>query len=738
MDILSFFPLINGTKEEISIDEYKKILYNLASKEYLTENQYSFFLEFVKTTGSLCNLNGVLEMISQLHPEIDSKTKTKEKTNTKNNIKNNIKNNTKNNTNDNDNDNDNERIDNEEIDDNVVQLKINLGETFKHILKYNENTNELRINKNIKYYMTRSETIELTKEQKNAMQILYDFLIDHTQKTMGLYGYAGSGKTTIMVEFVSYMLLKNYLHTIAFTAPTNKALNVIKSKFKPHLKRIIEMRFDKVLDDTFNFEDELDFLEDNGIIVKFLTIHKLLMYQTDFSLDGTTIFVRDEKHGSMISQFELTVIDECSMISMDMIDSLFEEIRNITKHNTCKSKGYIQIPKIIFTGDPAQLPPVNEEDSSIFCNSEEELPFATYMSAMNFKYECVVASDSMSIMEYRYKILMADLSKMKTLLLKKVVRSRLSTVTLVCHEFRRWIKSEKLPELEQYKDAKGVDFFNNDQTLDKTQSLWFKKFLSSVKHNDTSIIITWTNKQTDIYNDTIRRQIFKGKKIQKFEPNDVLMLSDFYGLDLGDSFCKQKLYTSEQIKVITTKMAEVPINSFEMINNKAIKNMKQAVKIEGGFKILIDGLNEFFCKNVKFMSWILKVHKFGEDIDNTMNIIVIDDKDIDNYEEKKSKSALAIKNFSRQMTNQYRTTPKLIEKLLIKPLWKQWNKIFVEPFANVNYGYSITCHKAQGSSFYDVYIDLDDILQNRQRPTEAKKCAYTAATRTINELNILI
>jgi ribulose bisphosphate carboxylase small subunit len=704
MDISAFFPLANATDEEKAIDEYKKTIFNLANKGYVTTLQYSYLINFVKTMGSVCNLNWLLEQISQLHPLEDPKKKKNPTTNI-------------------------------EKDENIVEFKNVLGKTFKHLFRYKDD--ELRINKNIRYYLTRLDSIDLTKEQKNAMHTLYNFIMDHTEKTMGLYGFAGSGKTTTIVEFVSYMLRNKYLHTIAFSAPTNKALNVIKGKFRPHLKNIIETIFDKELGDIFNFDDELDFLEQQGIVIKFLTIHKLLMFQTDFSLDGTTIFVRDEKQGSMISQFELVVIDECSMIGMDMIDSLFEELRSMSKNQSCKSKGYTTVPKIVFSGDPAQLPPVHEEDSSIFCKNEDELPFATYMQAMSFKYESTVSSDSVSIMEYRYKILMEDLSKMKTILLKNVVRSRIDNVTLVCHEFRKWIKSDKLPALEKYKNTNGVYFFNNDQTVDKVKSAWFKKFLESVKNNESNIIITWTNKQTDIYNDTIRRQIFRGQKLHKFEPNDVLMLSDFYSLDLGEKFCKQILYTSEQIKVITTKMSDVPINSFEMINNNVIKRMKQAVKIEGQIKMLIDGLNEFFCKNVKFTCWILKVNKFGEEIDNNMTIIVIDDTASEKYEEHKNKSALAIKNFSRQLLNQYRAAPKQIEKLIIKPLWKQWNKIFVESFACVSYGYSITCHKGQGSSFENTFIDLDDILQN-QKQTEARKCAYTAVTRTSNELNILI
>jgi Cdc6-like AAA superfamily ATPase len=586
--------------------------------------------------------------------------------------------------------------------------------------------------------MTRLDTIDLTDEQKHAMQTLYNFLIDHKQNTFGLYGYAGSGKTTTVVEFVSYMISNKYLNAIAFTAPTNKAVNVIKAKFKTHLKKIVETLFDKTLDDTFNFDDELEFLDQAGICIKFITIHKLLMFQTDYAATGETIFVRDAKQGSMISQFELCIIDECSMISMDMIDSIFEEIRNMSKHCAGKNKGYKHIPKLVFSGDPAQLPPINEDDSSIFCKNSKDLIFKAYMEAMSYKVNNIVASDSISIMKHRYKILLGDLVKMKTILLKNVVRSRLDVVTQVCHEFRKWIKSDELPDFQQFNAIPGVEFFDNDQSTNKIQSNWFKKFLNSVKNGNTSIIVTWTNKQTDIYNDTIRQHIFRGKKIRKFEEHDVLMLSEFYGLDLGEEFVKQKLYTSEQIKVISTKLSEIPIRSFEMVTNCGIKRMKQGIKVEGRIKELVDGLNEVYCKNTKFMCWVLKVHKFGEESGHHMTLIVLDDIDHERYEKFKSESSIAIKNFAKQLLNQYRTGPKQIESFIIKPLWKQWNKIFVDPFASVNYGYSITCHKAQGSSFYDVYVDLDDILLNSQRPVEAKKCAYTAATRTSNELNVLV
>ena len=698
MDISSFFPAEEATEEEIQIDKYKKCLFNLATKGYCNTMQYTYFLDFSKIMGTICNANWFLEQVASLKSEEADKDKDKP----------------------------------------LIDFKLSLNDAFGKFFKYKEEENILRLNKNIKYNMTRTDTISLTEEQKKAMQTLYDFIIDHKQKTFGLYGYAGSGKTTTVVEFVSYMISNKYLNSIAFTAPTNKAVNVIKGKFKMHLKRIVETLFDKKLDETFNFDEELDFLEQKGISIKFITIHKLLMFQTDYSVTGETIFVRDEKNGSLIANFELCIIDECSMISMDMIDNIFEEIRDMVKQSSVKSKGYRHIPKIIFSGDPAQLPPVNEDDSSIFCRNEKELLFADYMEVMKFKLSNTVSSDIESIMKHRYKILLADLIKMKTILLKNVVRSRLGVVTKACLEFRNWIKSDELPDFHQFAGEKGIEFFNNDEETNKIKSKWFTKFLDSIKAGGSSIIVTWTNRQTDIYNDTIRRHIFRGKQIQKFEEHDILMLSEFYGLDLGEDFVKQKLYTSEQIKVDSTKMSDIPCKMFEPVTNAGIKKMKQGMKLEGMVKELVEGLNEVYCKDVKFKCWVLKVHKFGEEDAHHMSLLVIDDSDSERYEKFKSESSMVIKNFSKKMLHLYRTGPKQIERFVIKPLWKQWNRIFVDPYASVNYGYSITCHKAQGSGFHDVYVDLDDILLNTQRPIEAKKCAYTAATRTSNELNVLV
>jgi len=64
-----------------------------------------------------------------------------------------------------------------------------------------------------------------------------------------------------------------------------------------------------------------------------------------------------------------------------------------------------------------------------------------------------------------------------------------------------------------------------------------------------------------------------------------------------------------------------------------------------------------------------------------------------------------------------------------------WKKFWAhqELFHQVKYGYALTAHRAQGSTYETVFADYQDILQNRNRK-EAFQCLYTAVTRPTTRL----
>lgn len=692
MDIKTLLKDERMSDEDIGIERLKKGVYDMVDYGYMDTLKYTWWIEFIRLKGTINGIDGLISVINGY-----------------------------------------ELKDTDDVNC-LVNFKKNICQVFSGIFREDVD-GKIRINRNIQYNASSVPSIQFTKEQKQGIVRMIHFLMDGDRKSFGLYGYAGTGKTTTIVEFVAYLLKHRFIGSIAMTAPTNKAVNVIKAKFRPHLKDIVEAVTNKKIEPNFNFDDHITLLESHKIHISMITIHKLLCFQTDYSLDGETIFVRDLAKGSLIGDYDLCLIDECSMIGTDMIDSIFDELRNFEKNINSRSKKFKRHPKLIFSGDPAQLPPVNEPTSCIFCNKPGQLSLDQYAETISHSISNTVASNTQTLIKEAHGLLQEDLIRMETYTLKNVCRSKLDIVTKCCLEFRNWVVSEKMPDLVKFTDHQGIGFYDATQSKDRTKTDWFAHFLQNIRSGEQCIIISWTNRQTDQYNEAIRKKLFNNK-LKKFVIGDILMLSDFYNLDLGDEFMAQRLYTSEQIKIVSAEIKDIPINKFPPLINKGLTNMKKYNHIHEQLEILINGMNDTYFNDIRLRCWVLGVNRFGEECKESIPIVVIDDHDIAKYEMIKNETNLIIKNFTKLMLSRYKSTLRQIEKYLIKPLWRYWHKLIISPFANVNYGYSITCHKAQGSNLYNVYVDLHDILQNKNS-LESRKCAYTALTRTSNQLHIL-
>jgi len=63
--------------------------------------------------------------------------------------------------------------------------------------------------------------------------------------------------------------------------------------------------------------------------------------------------------------------------------------------------------------------------------------------------------------------------------------------------------------------------------------------------------------------------------------------------------------------------------------------------------------------------------------------------------------------------------------------------VITSSYLEVDYGYVLTIHKSQGSTYDDVYIEYNNILSNNKE-IEKDKLLYTAITRSANKLHIYI
>jgi hypothetical protein len=313
------------------------------------------------------------------------------------------------------------------------------------------------------------------------------------------------------------------------------------------------------------------------------------------------------------------------------------------------------------------------------------------------------------------------------------MRTKNDSVIGISKLIRQWIKSDEFPELTEHIDNVNVKIFPFEITS-KLKTKWFKKFIKIIQKEKDSIIITWTNNQMLEYNNNIRQILFSNKtNLQEYEVGDILIINQFYNFNKTTNNDSQNLHTSE--KIIITKV-ENDIIKTELIKSvlpSALKNYKHYRALQGKYEKSIGELNSIH--KLGYNCWKLNVQKVDDiTVNYTINIIL--QTDIDIYKNNIQKSIDLIKSLRQNLVIDHQKALS-IDNSIIQPLWREQYKKLIEPFADVSYGYAITCHKAQGSNYKNVFVDFNDILKN-QNEIEMKKCMYTAITRTIEKLYILI
>lgn len=585
--------------------------------------------------------------------------------------------------------------------------------------------------KKIIQYM-KDENFIPSKDQKKGIRRITRFL-KSDKKTFGFYGYAGSGKTTSLVNYV-YVLIKNELiKSVVFAAPTHKALNVMENKMGEMIDKLLR---DNKIQIENRFNEKLKSLSEIGIDIKFYTIHKLFRYRHYYNDDGELNFKYSGKK-SYIYNHDITLIDECSMISFGTLMDIKSELN--------RKNSDLNLPKIIFCGDPAQMPPVNETSSYIFNDKSivnkdyRKIQYNEYVKEIGLLEKALEMSELDEIIEQ------------DTVTLRKVMRNKDNTVVLFCKEFRDWVFEKKdYPDLPKY-IGNLVRIYNSKNGENGLESNWLKRAMRKFKNNNSLVItciLTWTNKQCNMYNDIIRKHLFKKTIIDKYEIGDVLVFNNYYNMYEGKKDVKDvtNFYTSDQIKVTYVEdNISYNISGIDMeIIKKIIEEFKLEEEIKKNLYNVCNKKIEEINRNTggELKMWKLSVQKLNEIIEKdyipkTSIIYVINDEYNNKLENDKEYCVKNIKLLKELLLLKYPRLIKIISDELIPKIWMEYNKIFVEPFANVNYSYSQTVHKSQGSTYCNIYIDAIDINKN-QNNDEAKRCMYTAVTRASNEVCLLL
>ena len=174
---------------------------------------------------------------------------------------------------------------------------------------------------------------ELNEDQERCVSALEAFLADDHQRIFLLKGYAGTGKTFLAAGLTEYLLTQGRDFSLA--APTGRAAKVIASKTGQSARTIHSLIYD--------YSDMTEHADDGEAeSATFKMIAKVAQNQQ--SIDAVYI------------------IDEASLISNVYMESEFFRsgsgylLQDLIAYVGSTHSGNAR--KIIFIGDPAQLPPV--------------------------------------------------------------------------------------------------------------------------------------------------------------------------------------------------------------------------------------------------------------------------------------------------------------------------------------------------------------------------------------------
>ncbi len=297
-----------------------------------------------------------------------------------------------------------------------------------------------------------STPMTLTPDQQIALGLLKNFVIDEIDRVFVLKGYAGTGKTTLIEELVLH--LKNRKNPFTLLASTGRAAKVLSKK--------------------------------SGFSAATLHSHIYTLHESHYQEQTRMSRVKFKLKPNNDNPNTIYIVDEASMISDHLASQTsvtFGSGRLLTDFFTYTQKG-----KVIFVGDPAQLPPINSilspALSTEYITEKHHLPCKE-----TFLYEVV-----------RYKPTSGIYHNAKS------IRGEIES-----KQFAKYLKIK-------------VNGFT-DLSVAELDSLLIEQYVNvfNQKGMHSLIMLAYTNNMVNMLNQQIRRLLFPGK--ERMQVNELVIVS---------------------------------------------------------------------------------------------------------------------------------------------------------------------------------------------------------------------
>jgi len=476
--------------------------------------------------------------------------------------------------------------------------------------------------------------IILTNDQRNALEKLQTF-IESDERVFILKGYAGSGKTTLLKGFVDF--LESSEKKYQMMAPTGRAAKVINQKTGFESTTIHK--------GIYCFEELQEIkLSDDENDVSFL--YQYIIRNNPDVYDS------------------ILIVDEASMVSDILSQGEFFRFGSGHLLRDLMTYGRIQditaTSKIIFIGDPAQLPPIG----------------MTFSPALDPKYLCET-----------YNITVSQV------VMKEVKRQDANNGILIsATKIRQCLTSGYFNDFDLREN--NTDIFNPA----------YQDYLETYKaQQDQKIIICYKNKTALDLNRAIR--------IDKFGDDLPIQASD--SVIIGGNNYRLGIMNGE-FAVVSEASSVVESRDVRFYNKEG---KTQSVKLTWRNISLV--MPDEYNQPKIVDGYILENYLYG-----------------DNYLNPDEQRALYV-DFKNRNPKLKKGTEEFKEAIIND---KYFNCILLK------YGYSVTCHKAQGGEWANAFVFWDRGTQtnfnfyesehNRSGKTNSEfyRWAYTAVTRASQKL----
>lgn len=177
--------------------------------------------------------------------------------------------------------------------------------------------------------------MKLSNDQEKAMQQIMEWRYDRRNWMFYLGGYAGTGKTTLLQEIIDRLE-----QPAICLAPTGKAASVLQKKLTGVKVRTIHSALYKPVMPDISQLEELEYKLAQNPGAKEL-IEAIRTVKQELADQPLNFMNNDSKE---IGPLDLVMVDEASMVTSKMVDDLQRTEA-----------------KVLFCGDPGQLPPVKEK-----------------------------------------------------------------------------------------------------------------------------------------------------------------------------------------------------------------------------------------------------------------------------------------------------------------------------------------------------------------------------------------